>query len=117
MKETKQSIAEWNAATFPEATLQSQWLKMLEELQEYDKILFNPEEMIKEYADIYIVSAVLEERFGCPYGWMILRQIDYVDNMDLFQKMIGEAVDEKMKINRARKWHFVNGVYRHEDEQ
>jgi hypothetical protein len=113
MKETPKTITEWNKKTFPKLTEKGQWLKLLEEFKEYRKA-GNFEDAIKEYADMVIVSCVLDERFNNPVGWFILSAIDENDEI---AKLIDEAVDEKMKINRKRKWIYKNGVYRHIGEE
>lgn len=112
MKETPKTITEWNKKTFPKLTENGQWLKLLEEFKEYRKA-GNLEEAIKEYADMFIVSCVLDERFNNPLGFFILSAIDKNDEIE----KLDEAVDEKMEINRKRKWTYKKGVYRHIGEE
>lgn len=109
MIETPKSIAEWSGQVFPTLDKDAQLEKLVEETREYMKAK-SDEERIKELADIYIVASILKERFDCKLGW------------DMFQgiftlKMTGvyKAVDEKMKINRARKWAWNGKTYHHEE--
>ena len=95
-----EEIVEWHKKTFPDATFESQILKLEEELFEYNKS-YDEEEL----ADVLIVSIVLAKRFKSQIGYDIFAYY--------YDKCCDELIIEKMKINKKRTWHKVNGVYRH----
>ena len=108
-KETVHSIAEWSIATFPALNAEMQVKKLKEELEEEARAK-NSDRWLGEMADCYIVSAILWDRFYSPLGRMGLEWVEAHPEYD----KIREAVDEKMIINKARKWHInKNGVYHH----
>ena len=99
-------IKEWNAETFPDTTLSGQLCKLEEELLEYDK-----SGATEEFADVFIVLGGLR-RFNSAIGDYIFKDFIY-RNGTSYQWLI-DAIDNKMKINRARKWHKTdNGSYHH----
>ena len=100
-------IAEWHKATFPDATFESQILKLEEEIREFYTCYDNEEEL----ADILIVSIVLAHRFKSEIGIEIFASFFDYENPDRMDKLI----KKKMEINRGRTWVKVDGVYRHED--
>ena len=107
MIETPKSIAEWSEQVFPTLTENAQNIKLFEEVLEYFKAK-TLEEKIKELADIYIVASILKERFGSDLGFFVFRSL-------FTNEMVGvyKAVDEKMKINRARVWEWNGKTYHH----
>jgi hypothetical protein len=108
-KESIHSISKWSEETFPYLTAYMQEKKLKEELEEVARAE-NTDRWIGEMADVYIVSAILWDRFYNPLGRLGL---DWVEMHPEYEK-IREAVDAKMVINRARKWHInKNGVYHH----
>ncbi len=108
-QETRQSITQWSVETFPDLTSDMQEKKLKEEVREEEKAK-NTDRWLSEMADVYIVASILWERFYNPLGRLAL---DWVE-MHPEYKEIRKAVDEKMVINRARKWHInKNGVYHH----
>ena len=91
--ETQKTINEWASKTFgyptPEAAVK-RMLKEVEELKEVKLSEMSAEDVHKamvECADIFIVMCVVADSLGCNLQ-------DYIDN--------------KMEINRARKWK-MNG--------
>lgn len=104
------TIAEWHKRTFPEATLESQLLKLDEELKEVvaAKRAREFEHFYNELADVYIVACSLKIRFNSTIGSYFLGLIEEnpAPNMQ-------ERIDKKMDENLKRKWEFKNGVYRH----
>ena len=66
----------------------------------------------KEVADVYIVSRVLANRFNSWIGNYFLGLLDEYP----VPRMMSE-VKKKMEINKKRKWHRVDGVYRHKEEE
>ena len=103
------SITVWSRETFPALTSDMQTKKLKEELEEVARSE-NTDRWLSEMADVFIVSAILWERFYNPLGRLGL---DWIEMKPEAPK-IREAVDKKMEINRARKWHInANGVYHH----
>lgn len=99
-------IVKWHILMFPDVTEESQMEKLKEELKEYTD---SKDDL--EIADVLIVSLVLHLRFGSLIGKYIF---------ECFENKVGSGkanriVAEKMKINSARKWEFVNGVYHHKE--
>lgn len=105
-------IAIWNAEVFPKATVQGQILKVHEELEEYVK-----EHTLEEVADYFIALAGLKYRFRSVFGQKLYE--DFMNKIfcEGSANLIYNAVQEKMEINKKRKWTKMdNGVYRHDDE-
>ena len=101
----KDKIVEWHKETFPDADLKSQKIKFLEEYREY---LESGD--IMELADMFIVNTVLVHRFHFDkFSPLVFSDACY------YVEDVLEAVDSKMKINKQRTWHKINGVYRHEN--
>lgn len=99
-------IKEWNAEMFPDTTLSGQLCKLEEEMSEYKT---SPSE--EEAADIFIVLGGLR-RFNSAVGDWIFK--DFIYRNGTSYKWLLDAIDNKMKINRARKWHKTdNGSYHH----
>lgn len=104
MKESIKSIIQWHEDTFKDATLEGQIDKFMKEWQEWQE-----SRDIYELADMYIVACGIA-RFDSVLA------IDYFFDISVIgTKGLQEAVDEKMKINRQRKWNFENGQYQHEE--
>lgn len=101
-------IVEWHKQTFPDCTMESQLLKLDEELKEAATAP-SISEKEKEFADVYIVSLVLARRFDSAIGHEFFKNMNVMDSHKLLQ-----CVEKKMVINRNRKWIKVGGVYRHE---
>lgn len=86
-------MIEWHKKTFPNATLESQLLKVESELREVRE---NPS--LEEWADVFISSKALYMRFGSEIGFLVN------DIVKLTIPDIDKAVEEKMKKNRERSW-------------
>lgn len=97
------SITKWQDKTFPEATADSKMKHLKEELEEvqdaYNKKFtdFDYHEMTLEFADCFLLL----------YGCAAKCGMDYEE--------ICDAIDEKMRINKSRKWGKPdeNGVVKH----
>lgn len=113
MKWTKEKIAEWSVKTFPSLSAEQQMEKLEIELNELMKAL-TPADKLEEKADVYIVLAILEVRFGCGWAGFAFACLLY-GNGDEYAQQIQEAVDIKMDINAKRTWALINGEYRHVD--
>ena len=112
MKWTDDKIVEWHTKTFPDATLDSQLLKLDEELKEVVDAQRNgeKEKSYDELADVYIVSVVLAKRFDSITGKYFLGLLEEHPAQESLKR-----VEKKMKINAKRKWIKKNGVYRHDE--
>lgn len=123
MTENILSIAQWHQATFPDATLATQLEKFREEMDELadaaDKASQTGEtkEMFFELADCAIVACGL-----CRWGMAaakafdtiiaIIEKIELQNGVDPKQVFMA-AIEQKMAINRQRKWHNDHGKYQH----
>lgn len=104
--ETIESIRQWHEETFPDATFEGQTNKFSEEVQEYIDAM-GTEKELTELADMFIVACGIS-RFSSNNALFELVDSRIKDKEE-FQKV----VDEKMKINRERKWDKGNGEYKH----
>ena len=111
MIETPKSITEWSEQVFSTLDKDAQLSKLIEETREFMKAK-SDEERIRELADIYIVASILKERFDCKLGWDMFQGIFTLEMSDVYN-----AVDEKMKINRARKWSWNGKTYHHVEDK
>lgn len=104
-------VEEWNKRTFRDATLGGQLEKLEEEMTEFQKAQ-NKEEATKELADIFIVLGGLI-RWNSRIG--VFFENFYFDNLKTSAlERISKAIEEKMEINRKRKWHKTgNGKFHH----
>jgi hypothetical protein len=113
MKETIKSIIEWHEQTFPDATLEGQIEKFYDELAEY-----NEEYNIKELADMYIVAcgiARFDSVQALDYFAVVYKAImDY--KLLAVPFLLREVIDDKMQINRKRKWGKQGNSYQHIEE-
>lgn len=123
MTENILSIAQWHQATFPDATLATQLEKFREEMDELadaaDKASQTGEtkEMFFELADCAIVACGL-----CRWGMAaakafytiiaIIEKIELQNGVDPKQVFMA-AIEQKMAINRQRKWRNDHGKYQH----
>lgn len=99
-------VYEWHKQTFPDADKESQLRKLEEELNEYYEKYDS-----SELADVIICSISLWRRFKCPIGHAVFV---YATSIVSGPKA-NLIVSEKMKINLKRKWHNVDGIYRHDE--
>ena len=108
------TIAEWHKSTFPDATWESQLLKLDEELEEVieAQLAREFEQSYNELADVYIVACSLKERFNSTIGSYFVGLIEENPAPDMQAR-----IDKKMNENLKRKWGFKNGVYRHVDKK
>lgn len=100
-----QSIGEWHAVTFPDATLDTQLLKLEEEMKEYNA---NP--CVEEAADIYIVACALAYRYQSAVGMAVLNSNQGKDLA--FFKALAAKMDKNMKRSWAQ---TTPGYYKHEE--
>ena len=104
-------IARWNYETFPMLTAVDQYKKLELELREA-KEAKTFEDVVEEWADVWIVACSLFHRFHQLTGKIIM---DYIRSKPEY-KAIMTAVEEKMEINIKRKWHITeDGETRHEE--
>lgn len=114
MKESIKSIIQWHEDTFKDATLEGQIKKFNVEYLEYR--MSNPKD-ITELADMFIVACGIA-RFDYIKSFSRFTLIDEILEFSSFtDSVFRKAVDEKMKINRQRKWNFENGFYQHKPEK
>lgn len=111
MIENMKSISDWSSEVFPTLTKEAQLEKLIEEVVEFAKA-GTDEERMKELADIYIVASILKNRFNCGLGWTAFQGLYRTKLVDVYHK-----VDEKMKINRKRKWEWNGKTYHHVEEK
>lgn len=112
MTETIKSIADWNEQTFPDATFDDQRQKFYEEMGEYNN---TDHKDISELADMFIVACGAI-RFDLLEAMFELGTVCYFANKnhEMRLKELRKAVNDKMEINRKRKWGKTdNGTYHH----
>lgn len=108
MKETIESIIKWQTETFPDATRDGQCAKFQDEKAEF----FESHELM-ELADMFIVACGIA-RFDAMHCFATverLRSVTRWTNQDF-----ATVIDEKMAINRARRWNKCDGKYQHVEE-
>lgn len=122
MKESILSIAQWHKDTFPDATLDGQKLKWIEETYEWKKSLHPATEDfvrgdLDELADMFIVACGLT-RFSNTEAMFCFGSVEQELYDSLFsQSDLEEAIDKKMERNRARIWKKQDdGSYHHSDD-
>lgn len=110
------SIIAWHTETFPEATLDGQIAKFLEETIEY-KTATSVSAMVEELADCFIVACGIA-RFNPVYGCRYFGDVFsiFTSNNGITVSKLQDAIDAKMEINRQRKWNKGNGEYKHIEE-
>jgi lipopolysaccharide/colanic/teichoic acid biosynthesis glycosyltransferase len=111
--ETIETIIQWHKETFPDTTLEEQWHKFELEMEEFDKAK-SYDNKVKELADMFIATCGIA-RFSLSFS-LIFFSIIYKKLKHLESKQelnFDKAINDKMAINRKRKWHKVNGEYRH----
>lgn len=110
------SIIEWHTKTFPEATLDGQIEKFLEERVEY-ATAENAAHEIEELADCFIVACGIA-RFNPVYGSRFLGETfnAFTQNQDATIAKLQDAIDTKMRVNRKRKWNKIGNKFQHVEE-
>lgn len=114
--ESVKSIIDWHTETFPEASLDGQIQKFLEEHVEYT-CATTPEEKLTELADCFIVACGIA-RFNIVYGSRFFSEVFemFVEAKDVTIDALQKAINAKMITNRQRKWNKGKGTYQHVEE-
>lgn len=114
MKETIKSIIEWHEQTFPDATLEGQIEKFDDELSEYGE-----SECLEELADLFIVACGIA-RFdfieALPCFAKVEQLLKLWEKISVSRRAFEIAVNEKMQINRKRKWNKIGNTFQHIEE-
>ena len=100
-------IAESHKELFPNATPESQFWKLEEEIAEFENCE-NDQQAVKELADIMIVCGGLYRWF--PKTAMAVA-IRFVEAMGMYPE---EEVNRKWSVNLKRKWVWNGKTYKHE---
>ena len=114
MSESIKTIIQWHEQTFPDATLEGQIEKFDDELSEYGE-----SECLEELADLFIVACGIA-RFDNVSALVAFERVCEI--LKLWRVYYGEpvplqmAIDNKMQINRKRKWSVGKGNYQHTEE-
>jgi uncharacterized protein YfeS len=126
MKQLQNEILQWHTATFPLSTIENQILKWKGEYSELEQIN-NYRSYVNELCDCIIVATAFK-RFGeagnVLYDILYNNQNSLIkttldnkkENWDFDDEIIERFVEAKLKINKQRKWEFINGVYKHIQE-
>jgi hypothetical protein len=115
MQDTIKTVMEWSEQAFPDATLVGQTGKFEDELTEYFNAT-NHQDRIKELADIFIVAMSIC-RFGLGEGlYYLQRAWKIYEGSPYSLGNVCYNIQEKMKINRSRKWEKKDGQYQHIEE-
>lgn len=114
--ETIASIVAWQEEVFPDASLSKQLEKYQDEREEYLATIKH-KERIAEMADLFIVACNVS-RFSSYAALECFGDIEWLMKVDgVSRHKLARAIDEKMAINRRRKWNSLGGKYQHKDEQ
>ena len=114
MSESIKTIIQWHEKTFPDATLDGQLEKFVEEEGEYNE---NPN--LIELADMYIVACGIA-RFDSILALKYFAKVRRKLNNRIWVRCGGNGVfqmvvEDKMKKNRNRVWgKSGDGVYHHQ---
>lgn len=114
MIESVQSIIEWSRQTFPEATIGGQIQKFSDEMNELLQARTKFEKLF-ELADCFIVACSIgrfDTTTAITYFSLVYHMIT---ERNILISDFEAAVDEKMKINRNRKWEIKHGNYQHKE--
>lgn len=118
MSVTLNDIIKWHEQTFPEATLEGQIKKFIEEQNEfYDSYTEDDKSYdISELADMLIVLCGIS-RFS--FIEFVRRYDDFMDSFieaNVSPEHLQKELDAKMEVNFHRKWNGSNGEYKHVKE-
>lgn len=103
-----EDIVAWHKQTFPDITMGELLLKLEEELKELSDALGKTDgSFLEEAADVYIVARALRERFNS------ITALHFCHTTK--SKELVQAIKDKLSKNKKRKWHKVDGVYRHKE--
>ncbi len=122
MEQLEKEIINWHKATFLNATLETQIMKFKEEYEEMEQA-DNYRNYVNELCDCIIVATAFK-RFGEAGNvlYNIFNQFIKItldnkkENWDFDSEIIERFVEAKLKINKQRKWEFINGTYKHKEE-
>lgn len=110
--ETIASIVAWQEEVFPDASLSKQLEKYQDEREEYFATL-KYKERIAEMADLFIVACNVS-RFSSYAALECFGDIEWLMKVDgVSRHKLTKAIDDKMAINRRRKWDSLGGKYQH----
>lgn len=112
-KWTQDRIVKWHKETFPDATKESQLLKLEEEIREVLEARRKNDLALlyEELSDVYIVCVTLDKRYDSYIGKFFLLVFDEL-GID-----VSRGAEEKMKVNCSRNWvKNEKGTYRHADK-
>lgn len=114
MKETVASIIKWSEETFGDnITLEGQATKFYDELNEW---LATDRTDITELADLAIVASSVA-RFSVIEAMFCFDAVEEELYRSQFtEQQLEDAIDDKMQINRQRKWSIGKGNYQHIEE-
>ena len=110
------TIIQWHKEVFPEADFEGQLKKWEEEYGEFLTARTHKDtaEMVAELADLFIVACGIM-RFNLIQGcqrMLLWNELRYTHGWS--HSTCQEAINKKMKKNRARKWEYLgNGNYHH----
>lgn len=113
--ETIASIVAWQEEVFPDASLSKQLEKYQDERDEFQAATKN-RDRVAELADMFIVGCNVS-RFSAYAALECFEDIAYLIRMNgISHHKFHKAIDEKMAINRRRKWDSLGGKYQHKEE-
>lgn len=108
MKETIKSIIEWHEQTFPDATLEGQLAKFADERKEFEQ-----EPSLEEWSDMFIVACGIA-RFDSVLSLHYFSDcFKILERQAIRNVYVQQAINEKMAINRNRKWGKKGNSYQH----
>lgn len=111
-----ESAKNWFKKTFVGVKMSEQLLKLEEELREIKKAYKSEEQQKRELADVMIVIGGLRN-FNSVLGDTLLSLMLEKMNFEEVEEITG-LINEKMKINKSRKWYKTkDGRYRHDKKK
>lgn len=110
MIETVESIIDWSKKAFPDATMTGQQDKFKEEKDEWNASNCSD---IAELADMFIVACSIA-RFDTVEAMFCMERVAHELYHSTFATQdLERAINNKMRVNRARSWEKRDGQYKH----
>lgn len=110
MEEYAKSKSIEHEELFPKATLETQMLKLEEELTEC-VTAEDMQSLEKELGDCVLVCCGIY-RFAPKVALLILCELE--NTAEYFGIDLKRAADKKWEVNKKRTWNIENGIYHHE---
>jgi len=113
-KELEKDILNWHKNTFQDSTLESQFDKLKEEIQEV-RNSENMRDFYSELSDCYIVAYAFQRwsDYAMEIALFRIKVLEDEYCWEIPQESFEKMIAEKLEINKKRKWKKINNVYHH----